>query len=93
MTDRVHRPPPTPMQIDRYRVRPGDRTILKRLRPGDTSPLRDKDAAEGRLRQIVAHLDDRLELLNAENRRSLLLIFQGMDASGRTVRSSMSSRA
>lgn len=71
------------MNIDRYRVRPGDRTILKRLRPDDTSPLHDKEAAEERLRHAVAHLDERLELLNAQNQRSLLLIFQGMDASGK----------
>jgi len=71
------------MNIDRYRVRPGDRTVLTRHRPGDTSTLRDKDAAQERLLRSITHLEERLELLNAQNERALLLIFQGMDASGK----------
>jgi PPK2 family polyphosphate:nucleotide phosphotransferase len=71
------------MNIDRYRVRPGDRTVLTRHRPGDTNALRDKDAAQERLLAGILHLEERLELLNAQNERALLLIFQGMDASGK----------
>jgi PPK2 family polyphosphate:nucleotide phosphotransferase len=71
------------MKIDRYRVRPGDRTVLTCHHPGDTSNLRDKEAAQERLLKSIAHLEARLELLNAQNERSLLLIFQGMDASGK----------
>lgn len=71
------------MNIDQYRVRPGDRTVLARHRPGDTSPLHDKDAAEERLQHSVLHLEERLELLHAQNQRALLLVFQGMDASGK----------
>jgi PPK2 family polyphosphate:nucleotide phosphotransferase len=71
------------MNIDRYRVRPGDRTVLSRQRPGDTANLRDKDAAQERLLRSIMHLEERLELLNAQNERALLLIFQGMDASGK----------
>ena len=71
------------MNTDRYRVRPGDRHALVRHRPGDTGILRDKDAAQERLTASIGHLEDRLELLNAQNERALLLIFQGMDASGK----------
>jgi PPK2 family polyphosphate:nucleotide phosphotransferase len=71
------------MNIDRYRVRPGDRSALSRHRPGDTSTLRDKDAAQERLLRSITHLEERLELLNAQNERALLLVFQGMDASGK----------
>jgi PPK2 family polyphosphate:nucleotide phosphotransferase len=71
------------MNIDRYRVRPGDRTALSRHRPGDTSIFRDKALAEEWLRRSIVHLEARLELLNAQNERALLLIFQGMDASGK----------
>ena len=71
------------MIIDRYRVRPGDRHALTRHRPGDTANLRDKDAAQERLVRSITHLEERLELLNAQNERALLLIFQGMDASGK----------
>ncbi len=71
------------MNIDQYRVRPGDRTALSRHRPGDTTPLRDKDAAQEQLQRSILYLEERLELLNAQNERALLLIFQGMDASGK----------
>jgi PPK2 family polyphosphate:nucleotide phosphotransferase len=71
------------MNIDRYRVRPGDRSALSRHRPGDTATLRDKNAAQERLLRSITHLEERLELLNAQNERALLLVFQGMDASGK----------
>src|SRR6185503_14098100 len=44
---------------------------------------RDKDAAQERLLRSITHLEERLELLNAQNERALLLVFQGMDASGK----------
>jgi PPK2 family polyphosphate:nucleotide phosphotransferase len=71
------------MNLERYRVRPGDKQALTHHRPGDTSTLRDKDAAQERLFRSITHLEERLELLNAQNERALLLIFQGMDASGK----------
>ncbi len=71
------------MDIDRYRVRPGDTTALSRHRPADTADLRDKDAAQERLAQGIVHLEERLALLHAQNQRALLLVFQGMDASGK----------
>src|SRR5262245_60024739 len=71
------------MIIDRYRVRPGDHRALSRHSPSDTAKLRDKDAAQERLVRSITHLEERLELLNAQNERALLLIFQGMDASGK----------
>ena len=71
------------MNTDRYRVRPGDKSALTRHRPGDTATLRDKAAAQERLGRSIAHLEGRLELLNAQNERALLLVFQGMDASGK----------
>jgi PPK2 family polyphosphate:nucleotide phosphotransferase len=71
------------MNIDRYRVRPGDRNALSRHRPGDTIPLQSKGAAQEQLQRSILHLEERLELLNAQNEHALLLIFQGMDASGK----------
>ena len=35
------------MNIDRYRIRPGDRTALTRIHPANTQFFRDKDAAIG----------------------------------------------
>lgn len=71
------------MNIERFRVRPGDRTILSRLQPTDTGTLHDKESAQQALIESIGHLESRLELLNAQNKRALLLVFQGMDASGK----------
>src|SRR6186713_2130670 len=71
------------MNIDRYRVRSGDRAALTRIRPDSTNSLHDKDAAQERLLRGIAYLEARLELLNAQNQQALLLVFQGMDASGK----------
>jgi len=53
----------------------------------------DKDEAGKILEADRKRLNDFQEKLYAQDRWSLLLIFQGMDASGRTARSRASSRA
>ena len=71
------------MNIDRFRVRPGDRAALSRHRPGDTAHFRHKQSAIEHLRQGIERLEARQELLYARGEQALLLIFQGMDASGK----------
>ena len=71
------------MQIDRFRVRPGDRTALKRERPNHTGPFSDKKAARKHLDKGVERLDGLQDQLYAQGEHALLLIFQGMDASGK----------
>jgi PPK2 family polyphosphate:nucleotide phosphotransferase len=71
------------MRIDRYRVQPGDRTALHRHDPDETGSFDDKEAAQTQLRKGLARLDALQELLYAQDRYALLLIFQGMDAAGK----------
>ncbi len=71
------------MNIERYRIRQGDRSALTRIRPGDLGEIGDKDAAKKRLAKGIARLGARQELLFAHGRHALLLIFQGMDAAGK----------
>jgi PPK2 family polyphosphate:nucleotide phosphotransferase len=71
------------MRIDRFRVRPGDRTVLHRHDPNETGPFHDRDAARAHLQKGLARLDALQELLYAQDRYALLLIFQGMDAAGK----------
>ncbi len=71
------------MNIDRFRVRSGDRSAITRHSASYTSGLRDKEAAARQLQEGVAHLEQRLELLHAQAEHALLLVFQGMDASGK----------
>jgi len=43
----------------------------------------DKDATKAKLKEIVAELDDLQNLLYAEGKHSILMVIQGMDASGK----------
>jgi PPK2 family polyphosphate:nucleotide phosphotransferase len=71
--------------IDPYRVTNGSRFRLKDIDPGDTQGLKDelKPEAQRRLAESVAWLADEQDKLYAQDRRSLLLVFQAMDAAGK----------
>jgi PPK2 family polyphosphate:nucleotide phosphotransferase len=68
-----------------YRVTNGSRFRLKDIDPGDTRGLKDesKPEAQKRLAESVAWLADEQDKLYAQDRRSLLLVFQAMDAAGK----------
>jgi len=71
--------------IDPYRVTNGSRFRLKDIDPDDTRGLKDehKPEAQKRLAEGVAWLADEQDKLYAQDRRSLLLVFQAMDAAGK----------
>ncbi|MGE0715774.1 MAG: polyphosphate kinase 2 family protein [Alphaproteobacteria bacterium] len=70
--------------LDRYRVTDGTRFRLKHCDPADTAGLSiDKSEARDMLREGVAQLDAMQTMLYAQDRWSLLLIFQAMDAAGK----------
>jgi PPK2 family polyphosphate:nucleotide phosphotransferase len=71
--------------IDPYRVTNGSRFRLKDIDPEDTRGLKDehKPEAQKRLAEGVAWLADEQDKLYAQDRRSLLLVFQAMDAAGK----------
>lgn len=68
-----------------YRVTDGKRFRLKDFDPGDTGPFaaEDKDDAQEWLRAGVERLSEMQEMLYAQDRWSLLLVFQAMDAAGK----------
>jgi len=68
-----------------YRVTGGRGFRLSRFDPGDTGAFRstDKPQAEAVLRQGVAALAQLQDMLYAQDRWSVLLIFQAMDAAGK----------
>lgn len=69
--------------LDDYRVAPGKKFKLKK-RPTAVPPLYDsKDAYRDLLAQFREEISERQEVLYAHNRYALLLIFQGMDSSGK----------
>jgi PPK2 family polyphosphate:nucleotide phosphotransferase len=68
---------------DRFRVRPGERLRLKD-RPTRVKPYYDsKQDAEARLARHVEQLAELQNLLYADDRYALLLVFQAMDAAGK----------
>jgi PPK2 family polyphosphate:nucleotide phosphotransferase len=69
--------------IEPYCITKGERFRLKDHDPADTNGIKDKHAAQGLLEDGVACLSHFQEMLYAQDRWSLLLIFQGMDAAGK----------
>ena len=70
--------------IDPYRVTDGANFRLKKIDPADTRGLKpDKREARERLSIGVQWLASEQDTLYAQDRRSLLLIFQAMDAAGK----------
>lgn len=68
-----------------YRVKDGKGFKLKDFDPGDTAWLKDehKQRSKEVLQQGITHLAKLQELLYAQDRWSVLLIFQAMDAAGK----------
>lgn len=80
-------------KIRKQLAAPPDRRIrLKDYDPGWTASITDEDQAEALLVEGVRRLARQQDVLYAENTRSLLLIFQAMDAAGKdgTIRHVMS---
>jgi PPK2 family polyphosphate:nucleotide phosphotransferase len=68
---------------DRFRVDRGKGFRLRDVNPGETGGIRSKGAAAAALQQGVARLAAMQEMLYAQDRWALLLIFQAMDAAGK----------
>jgi PPK2 family polyphosphate:nucleotide phosphotransferase len=71
------------MDTARFRVRPGQTVNLHRHAADDTRPYKHKRKAIGKLAKGVERLVTLQEQLYAQDRWSVLLVFQGMDASGK----------
>jgi len=71
------------MDTARFRVRPGVPVRLRRYAMDDTRPFKHKRKAVGKLKAGLDRLVKLQELLYAQDRWSILLVFQGMDAAGK----------
>ena len=69
--------------IERYRITKGEKFRLKDFDPADTNGVKDKQAAKSMLEDGIACLSHFQEMLYAQDRWALLLIFQAMDAAGK----------
>ncbi|MCX7887407.1 MAG: polyphosphate kinase 2 family protein [Verrucomicrobiae bacterium] len=77
---------------ERFMIKPGQHVHLAHFNPDDTGPCHDKSGAEKQLAHNVQRLAELQQRFYAEARRALLIIIQGMDASGKdgTIRHVMS---
>ena len=66
-----------------FLVKPGSKFRLKDHRPDDTGRFKDKSDAQPEVEKNLARLGELQELLYAEARHAVLVILQGMDASGK----------
>jgi PPK2 family polyphosphate:nucleotide phosphotransferase len=70
--------------MDRYRIAPRSRVRLNRFDPSDSGEFRGaKDEGRQQLERVKERLERLQELLYAGRSRSLLVVLQGMDASGK----------
>jgi len=67
----------------RFRVKPGTRITLAGHDPGDTTGFEDKKSVEKQIQKNLKRLSELQYLLYAENKRSLLVVLQAMDAGGK----------
>ena len=68
-----------------YRVTKGKKFRLKDVDPGDTGELKSEDKARAKeaLQDGIAELTELQDMLYGQDRWSLLLVFQAMDAAGK----------
>ena len=82
--------------MKRYHVKPGEKLSLKEFDPEDTGEYKKNEQGKGKakaeLSKLIARLDGLQERLYANSTRSLLIVLQGMDTSGKdgTIKSVMS---
>ncbi len=69
--------------IQRFKVRPGKNIHLPEIDTDATPGYKNKQEAKGDIADCVQRLRDLQYLLYAENKRSLLIVLQGLDASGK----------
>jgi PPK2 family polyphosphate:nucleotide phosphotransferase len=67
----------------RFRVKPGTIVRLSDYDPSDTTLMPDKAKAEAEIEKDIEKLEELQERLYAEHLRALLIVLQGVDASGK----------
>lgn len=71
------------MKTEKFRIQEGSKVDLKNHPTDFTGDFTDKKEAKDDLEKNIARLAELQDVLYAENRRSLLIVFQAMDAAGK----------
>src|SRR3954466_12878989 len=72
-----------PADFARYRVEPGEQVTLADHDPADTDEYAGSEEIEQELAALTERIAEMQECLYAEDRRSLLVVLQGIDAAGK----------
>jgi PPK2 family polyphosphate:nucleotide phosphotransferase len=67
----------------KFRVEPNKKIVLEEIDAGYSGGYKDKGSAQAELESYAKRLHDLQYLMYAENKRSLLVILQGMDGAGK----------
>lgn len=67
----------------KFRVGPNSKVKLDEIDAGYRGKYKDKDSVQSELEKYSQRLRDLQYLVYAENKQSILIILQGMDASGK----------
>jgi PPK2 family polyphosphate:nucleotide phosphotransferase len=70
--------------LDQYRVKPRAKLLLNNIKPDDVSeraPTKQQDEAE--LKKLASKISALQDILYAQGKHKILLVLQGMDASGK----------
>ena len=71
------------MDLEQFKVSPRSKVRLADFDPGDTAGIGRKSDGIALLASNVARLEELQARLHAEDRRSLLIVLQGLDTSGK----------
>ncbi len=75
--------PDLSIDVERFRVRPNGKLSLASFDPADTDPWEDRPNSAKLLRHAARRLYRLTELLYAQDRWSVLFVFQAMDGAGK----------
>ncbi|MBN1361120.1 MAG: polyphosphate kinase 2 family protein [Sedimentisphaerales bacterium] len=68
---------------ERYRVKPDSKVNLGKWDPDDTLDFKDSDSVKKKMKKNLKRLSELQYLLYAENKRSVLIVLQALDAGGK----------
>jgi PPK2 family polyphosphate:nucleotide phosphotransferase len=71
------------MDISKFRIESGSHFKLSGIDPGDTGKFNSKDEAEKLLTENIEQMAELQEILYAQNKYAMLIIFQAMDTAGK----------
>jgi PPK2 family polyphosphate:nucleotide phosphotransferase len=71
------------MDTKTYQVKPGSKFELSNFKTVDSGGVESKEKANEKLRKNIIEMEDLAGMLYAQNKYSLLIIFQAMDAAGK----------